>query len=1112
MSRRAVRRIRTAAAAVFSFILLAAAGSAGLGAGTGLAAQEGTRLLRFPHIHGNTVVFTYAGDLYTAPLAGGEARRLTSHEGLELMARFSPDGKWIAFSGEYAGTRQIYVIPSEGGTPRQLTFYPDAGPMPPRGGYDQLVVDWTPDGSKILMRAARTPWGERVGSYFLVDPVNGGLEVPLEIPEGATGATFDATGTKLAFNIKSREWRHWKRYRGGRQQDVWIYDLAKHASERITTEASTDNFPLWIGDEVYFVSDRDEHQKLNLWVYDTRTKAVSQVTRFTEYDVMWPSRGQGGIVFENGGWLYHLDPATKQSRKIPITVTGDRPAANPYWKKLADDVESFAISPSGNRAVFGARGEIFSAPAKDGNIRDLSRTPAHRERGVVWSPDGKWISYFSDASGNYDLYVRPADGSGEPTRLVTGEKVWMDGVDWSPDSRWLAWSDNMNRLRAMELSSKRLVEIDHTGMGALNDFSWSSDSRWITYAKTDDNTMSSVWLYSFESGRTTRVTGDMTSESSPAFDPKGRFLYFVSARDFNFAGAASGFRTRIYAATLRADYGHPFPPKSDEEPALAAKAGGADAKPAGAGAKPPAGNAKPAGADSTAAPLRIDLEGLGDRIMPLPGLEPGNYQAVIGLDDGVLYFAGGSLHKWSLEDRESKEVLARINGFSVTPDRKKLLYRTGTSDFGIVDVKPGQKNDAGRLDLGGMEMLVDPRVEWAQIYHDAWLIMRDWFYDPDMHGVDWDAMRERYEPLVAHVASRADLDYVITELIAELNVGHSYLTSTPETKGVPRVDVALLGADLKADGKRYRISKIFPGENWHEEYRSPLTEPGVGVKEGDFLLAIDGDDVTTADNPYAFLVGKADRTVDITVSARADGSGARTYTVTPIKSELGLRYQAWVRRNAELVDSLSGGRIGYIHLPDTGVPGHRELFEGWQPLHLKEALILDDRYNGGGFIPEEMALTVGTPLLNFWARRHLDLYSQPAVVHTGPKALLINGQSSSGGDAFPYYFRKLGLGPIIGERTWGGLVGISGNPSFVDGGALSVPRFAFVDVAGNWAVEGQGISPDEGFDMVDRPEDIAAGHERMIERAVQYLLKELEKPQYKRPDRPAPAKRGPPGP
>lgn len=1060
-------------------------------------AQDEARLLRFPHIHGDRVVFTHAGDLYTASLDGGEARRLTSHEGLELFARFSPDGRWIAFSGEYAGTRQVYVMPSEGGVPRQLTFYPDVGPMPPRGGYDHLVLDWTPDGSKILVRANRTPFGQRVGRYYLVDPVNGGLEVPLEIPEGASGATYDETGTKLAYNIKSREWRHWKRYRAGRQQDVWIYDLANHASDRITTQASTDNFPMWIGDEIYFVSDRDENQKLNLWVHDTETGARRQVTRHTEYDVMWPSRGVGGIIYENGGYLYHLDPATKESRKLTITLTGDWPHTNPYYKNVSDDVESFDISPSGNRAVFGARGELFTAPAEKGNIRNISETPAHRERGVTWSPDGEWITFFSDASGNYDLYVVPSDRSAEPRRLVSGEEVWMDGVRWSPDSEWIAWSDNRNRLRAMEVSSERLVEIDESRLGGLNDFSWSADSKWIAYSRNNPNTMSSIWLYSLDAGEATRVTGDMTDESSPAFDPQGRFLYFVSERDFDFSfGGGSDFQSRIYVATLQSDYGHPFPPESDEEPAVA----GEDARAQEEGAGPETG--PETGRETEGAALAIDLAGLGQRVMPLPDLDPGSYRGLIPTEDGVLFFSGGGLHKYSLEDREAEEIISRINGFAITPDRSKLLYRTGRADFGIVAVRPGQSNDAGRLDLEGMELRIDPRVEWAQIYHDAWVIMRDWFYDPDLHGVDWEAMYQRYEPLVDHVKHRADLDYVITELIAEMNVGHAYANSSPEMPRPERVEVALLGAEFEADGDRYRIRNIFPGENWHEQYRSPLTEPGIDVEEGDYLIAIDGDPVTTEDNPYAFLVAKADRTVEVTVNDRPSPQGARSYHVRPISSELGLRYQQWVRENAALVDSLSDGRIGYIHLPNTGVPGHRELYEGWRPLHMKDALILDDRYNGGGFIPEEMAFMVGAPLLNFWARRHLDLYSQPAVAHTGPKALLINGQASSGGDAFPYYFRRLDLGPLIGEKTWGGLVGISGNPSFVDGGSLSVPRFAFVDVEGEWAVEAEGVAPDPGFQVLDRPEEIAAGREPIIERAIQYLLEELKKPQYQRPEKP----------
>jgi len=1078
-----LRRSRMLLGFLVAAVLLCRAGGA-------VGAQEDTRLLRFPHIHGNTVVFTYAGDLYTAPITGGEAKRLTSHEGLEIFARFSPDGRWIAFSGEYAGTRQVYVMPSTGGTPRQLTFYPDVGPMPPRGGFDHLVLDWTPDGSKILIRANRTPFGQRVGRYYLVDPVNGGLEVPLEIPEGASGATWDETGTKLAYNVKSREWRHWKRYRAGRQQDVWLYDFANHTSERITTEASTDNFPLWIGDEVFFVSDRDENEKLNLWVYDTNTGEKTQVTHFTEYDVMWPSRGVGGIVFENGGYIYHLDPATREARRLSITVTGDFPYTDPYFKNVSDNVESFDISPSGKRVIVAARGELFTVPAEHGNIRNVSETAPYRERGVTWSPDGKWISFFSDADGNYDLYVMPSDRSAGPTRLVTGEKVWMDGVQWSRDSRWIAWSDNMNRLRAMDVASRRLVEIDESTMGGLNDFSWSADGKWIAFSKNGENAMSSIWLYSFDSGEKTQVTSAMTDEGNPAFDPKGRFLYFTSARDFNFSfGGGSNFRSRIYAATLQADYGHPFPPRSDEEPAVV----GDSAAPSQAEDDE----------ESSEGPMRVDLQGLGDRIVALPDLDPGSYFGLIPTDDGLLYSSGGGLHLYSLSDRETKEIIGQIRGFAITPDRKKIVYRTGGGEFGIVDVRPGQKNDAGRLNLEEMNLRIDPKVEWAQIYHDAWILMRDWFYDPNMHGVDWPAMYQRYLPLVDYVAHRADLDYVITELIGELNVGHAYSNSSPEQPRVDRVEVALLGAEFEADGDRYRISNIFPGENWHEEYRSPLTEPGINVQEGDYLLAIDGEEVTTANNPYAFLVGKADRTVEVTVNDQPSMDGARSFTIRPITSELGLRYQEWVDQNMALVDSLSDGRIGYIHLPNTSTPGFRELYEGWQPLHMKEAIILDDRYNGGGFIPEEMAFMMGAPLLNLWARRNLELYTQPAVVHTGPKAMLINGQSSSGGDALPYYFRRLDLGPLIGERTWGGLVGYSGNPGFVDGGGVIAPRFAFVDVDGNWAVEGEGVTPDPGFEVLDRPEEIAAGREPMIERAIQYLLEELKKPQYQRPDRPA---------
>jgi tricorn protease len=757
------------------------------------------------------VVFTYAGDLYTAPVTGGDATRLTSHAGMEIFARFSPDGRWIAFSGEYAGTRQVYLIPSEGGEPRQLTFYPDVGPMPPRGGYDHLPLDWTPDGSRILVRANRTPFGQRVGRYFLVDPWNGGLEVPTEIPEGGSGATYDPTGTKLAYNIKSREWRHWKRYKGGRQQDVWLYDFTSRSSEKVTDWPGTDWSPMWVGDEVYYVSDRGPYERLNLWVYDTRSGESRQVTTHEQFDVLWPTRGVGGIVYENGGRIWRLDTTTGASEPLRIRVVGDRPLAIPSWKNASENVESFSLSPSGNRALFAARGELFSVPAEHGNTRNLSDTPGVRERDAAWSPDGRWIAYLSDSSGDYDLYVRPADGSGQPRRLVGGERVWMSNVTWSPDSERIAFADNRNRLRVVEIESGRVVDVDSSDQAGLADFAWAPDSRWIAYAKTAENTVSSIWIWSAQAGSATQVTDDWTDERSPAFDPAGRWLYFVSARDFRLQGAASGFDSRIYAATLRADLPHPFPPRSDEEPGAAGDDEGDEEDDSDGGDEP--------------APVEIDLQGLGGRVVALD-LSPGSYSRLAAVEDGVLYFQSGALHRYSMESRESEQIISGINGYTVTPDRTKLMWSASGDRYGIVPLQPGQSLD-GPTELSGMRLRVDPRQEWAQIYHDAWVIMRDWFYDPDLHRVEWERVRALYEPLVEHVAHRTDLDFLLAEMIAELNVGHAYVNGGGDAPEVERVEVATLGADLVADGERYRFERIFPGENWHEAFRSPLTEIGV---------------------------------------------------------------------------------------------------------------------------------------------------------------------------------------------------------------------------------------------------------------------------------------------
>ncbi len=1043
-------------------------------------AADEARLLRHPTIMGDRVAFLYAGDIWTVPVTGGHARRITSYpEGLEIFPKISPDGAWIAFSGEYAGTRQVYRVPYEGGVPERLTFYPDVGAMPPRGGYDYIVMDWTPDGEKILVRANRTPYGRRVGRYFLVDTRKEGLETPLQIPEGGP-ATFSPDGGKIAYNIRSREFRTWKRYRAGRAQDIWMYDLRENTIRRVTDFEGTDNFPMWIGNAIYFTSDRE--RILNLFRYDIGTGAIEKVTDF-DYDVLWPSRGGDRIVFECGGFLYCHDTVAGTTAKIEVILGSDKPFARPVYKNVKENIESFTISPSGARAAFAARGEVFTLPAEHGVTRNITRSPGIREMDVEWSPDGTSISYLSEEAGEfYEIYIRPQAGDGVPRQLTAGSDSWILHPVWSPDSKKLAFSDKKNRLWMLDVEGGKKVEADRSTFAPIHNYSFSPDSRWVCYTKDADNRMTSIWVYDTEKKERMKLTTDYSNDLEPVFSKDGKYLYFISNRDFIYPERE--FEERIYVGTLLKETPSPLAPLNDEEKPEE-KDDSADEK---------KDDPKKKKEEQSPAIESIDADGFSGRVVGLP-MEHGEYRGLSAVKGGVVYLNGDrALVKFDLEKREAKTIMENVANYQVAAGGEKFIYRSGDS-YGITDLAPDQKAGAGTLDFGGMDMRVDPRVEWRQIYFDAWRIMRDWFYDPDMHKVDWAAMRDRYSVLLPHVAHRTDLDYILGELIGELNAGHCYV-QPGDMPGVERVPVGLLGCEFEARERYYRIAKIFPGRNWHDAERSPLTEPGVNVTEGMYLVAIDGEEVTTDHSPYRFLENKTGVQVVLSVNDKPEKKGARDVTVTPIESELNLRYLDWVARNRAIVDELSEGRVGYMHIPNTWYDGYREFYMAFQPLMMKEALIIDERYNGGGHSPFEMVQVLGNRIFNYWAVRHMELLPSPFPVHEGPKIMLINGLSSSGGDAFPYYFKEAKVGPLMGERTWGGLIGYGYSPRFIDGGGFAVPGFAFVNARGEWAVEAEGVAPD--IYVFDDPTLIQEGREPMLERAVEYLLEQLEKHPVKR--------------
>lgn len=1034
---------------------------------------QDTRLLRFPDIYKEFVTFVYAGDIYIANTKTGNSTRLTDHEGFETFPKFSPDGKKIAFSAQYNGSRQVYVINRDGSELKQLTYYNDVGVMPPRGGYDYRVLDWTPDGKNIVFRANRTPYGKRVGRPYMV-PAEGGLEQPLPIPETG-GGMLSPDGKHYVYTPIDREFRTWKRTRGGRAQDVWIYDLENNKSKQLTTNRATEQQPTWVNDNIYYVSDRE--YTLNLYKHQ-EGKAPIKVTNHTDFDILWPSAGPDAIVYESGGYLYRFDDATQREEKLTINVQGSREYTMPYSKNVAGFIDSMDVSHDGNRVVFSARGDLFSVPVKNGPTRNLSHTSNGREIAASWSPNGRYVAYMSDESGEYEIYIQDRANNNKVKQLTSNGSIWRFDPVWSPDNKKLLFADKNHTLWWLDIKTGKQHKID-TGKydeDGLTTYIWSPNSDDIIFVKNNKNRYASLWLYNLGDERVTRLTDDMSSEKNPAFSPDGQYLYFTSERDFNLTFSSYEFdymfnnATRVYSVAVNSKIKPLNSPLTDEITIV-----GSDTKGDKKSAKVPSNH--------------IQSDGFMERVVAL-NTPAGNYEALTGVKGGVLTLSKGELKLIpDSVDSEVTIVAQGIDNYKASENGEHIIARVG-DNYSVIRPEAKQDLKETQLNLQDMVLKIDPQTEWAQIYREGWRTLRDWFYDENHHGQDWDAILARYQPMADAVVHRADLDYVLSEIAGEINSGHIYVNSgdMPTAK---RLKHGLLGVEISAHKSGFvKIETIFKGENWHENFRSPLNETGVNASVGDYIIEVNGRSVKDVVNFYELLENTQDKPVELLLSKSPSLKKSWKVTVKPIASEAGLRYLQWTQSRADYVDKLSDGRIGYVHLPNTHYEGNRSLFKNFLPQTTKEAMIIDDRYNGGGFIPEHMITWLARKPLNYWKRRGVEPTKTPQFAHDGPKAMLINGYSSSGGDALPYYFRQAGLGKLIGTRTWGGLIGISGNPSLVDGGSVIAATFRILDKDGNWIIENEGVSPD--IKVIDRPELIQAGKDPSIERAVEELLKELK--------------------
>jgi tricorn protease len=1196
-------------------------------------------MLRYPDVSKTHIVFSYADDLWVAPREGGVARPLASPPGNEQHPRFSPDGQTIAFVGNYDGNRDIYTIPIDGGIPQRVTHHPA----------EETLCDWLPDG-RLLFSSNMLSFLPHVTQLYFVAPA-GGMPERLPVPYGARAAV-SPDGKWLAYTPYTTEGRTWKRYCGGLATDIWLFNLQDHTAQKITDWIGSDAAPMWFGDKIYYICDADPSHRMNVWSYSPATKKHEQITHFTDYDVAWPAtgpgpKGQGEIVFQCGPSLYLLDLTTKVAHAVEIVIPGDRPQIRPQTVNVADRVFGADISPTGKRAAIEARGDIWTVPAEKGISHNLTRTDGVAERDPSWSPDKKWIAYFSDATGEYELYVTPSDGKGEARQLTHAGEKFRSGPNWSPDSKYIVFGDNSAALYlcTVETGETKMIDQDPAGrgMGA----SWSHDSRWLTYAKTAENRQRSIWLYNLESGEKTQVTSGMFNDGTPVFDRKGNYLFYSSLRDFSAPIYDDIGGTFVYAGTevllavpLKADAKYPWATKNDEESwdekkdgeekkdadkkeaetkpsetqPVAENSESAETKPAPAaeeldpdvsgawegtvkgGDLPPdglpftmilrvkkdgsvggtiragvfnvkilSGTYKKEGGEITASievttPDGVEIYSLSAKItgeaitgdingenfngsitgkrtsaevpadeakaddkdkekakekveIDLAGFEQRGLQLPIGrgrfgtlaVNDGnqLIYGSYGlpgagkpaEIKLFDIDDekKEEKTVVAGTGDFSISADGKKLLVASGES-FAVIDAKPGQ-NLNSKISLAELKATIDPRAEWRQILRDAWRIQRDYFYAANLHGVNWDAVYEQYAKMLADCSSRADVSYVIGEMIAELNVGHAYYLGGEHTESQPNISVGMLGCDFELKDGAYQIAKVYAGGPWDSDARGPLSRVGAGVKVGDYLLAVNGAPVDPKLDPWAAFQGLAGRTVKLTVSDKPTlDDTARDVLLEPRANDTDLRFRAWIEANRAYVDKQTDGKVGYIYVPDTGIDGQNELFRQFYGQRYKAALIIDERWNRGGQIPNRFIELLNRPVLSYWNMRYGWDSPTPDEAHHGPKCMLINARAGSGGDCFPYYFRLCGLGKLIGTRTWGGLVGMSGNPRLIDGGYMSVPRFAVYDKDGTWTIEGHGVDPD--IEVIDDPAKMTDGGDPQLDAGIKQMLEEIEKNPY----------------